>query len=321
MFADVGHGAVLTIAAALAIVAKKRKISVNEFVDYFIKGSELMFLCGIASVFWGFVFGSVFGDHFGSVAHPEHPQTIFGELLQEINPVFWFSPMGGTGTVSFLAFQLPPLMTLLIISFVVAVLHITLGLFLRFVLFLKKGHLMEALTTPLMLIWLYWGAIYLVYNSMPRDASGLITRFSINIDALMADPIQMVGLVGAPLIIMMLGLIKEHGGEGPMEGVEYVLALLSNTISYGRILALNAVHAVLSVLILEPFIAMGSFLWIMGILINTVLVGILEGLLAFVHTLRLHWVEFFSKFYTGTGKEFQPFRMERRFTQIPSLSI
>ncbi len=321
MFADIGHGAVLALLSVLALIAKRKKIVVNELLDYFIRGAELLFLCGISSILWGFVFGSVFGDHFGSAAHPLHPYTPLGEFFQEINPIFWFSPMGGYEAVPFFSFHLPPLMTLMILSFFVAALHITLGLILKFIRFIKEGHVLEAATVPLMLLWLYWGALYIVYKAMPRNEEGLIIRFSINVSALMTNPMQLVILAGVPLILMIIGLFAVHGGEGAMEGIEYILALLSNTISYGRIVALNAVHAILSILILMPFLGFGSMLWVVGVVLNTILVGLLEGLLAFIHTLRLHWVEWFSKFYSGTGKEFKPFATERKFTQMSAFSI
>jgi V/A-type H+/Na+-transporting ATPase subunit I len=59
------------------------------------------------------------------------------------------------------------------------------------------------------------------------------------------------------------------------------------------------------------FILMGVAVFLVGHALNTVL-GVLGGGL---HSVRLHYVEFFTKFYKGGGKKYNPFGFQRRFTE------
>uniref|UniRef100_A0A7S1KSN2 V-type proton ATPase subunit a n=1 Tax=Percolomonas cosmopolitus TaxID=63605 RepID=A0A7S1KSN2_9EUKA len=150
-----------------------------------------------------------------------------------------------------------------------------------------------------------------------------------------------VGGMGSPMVNNSAPEDQEEEEDSPSEifikqlihTIEFVLGAVSNTASYLRLWALSLAHSQLSDVFWEMTIGLVlnfnqgggiveklvvntglGFLvafaaWFMATI--AVLLG-MESLSAFLHTLRLVWVEHNSKFYAGTGVPFEPFSFARK---------
>jgi V/A-type H+-transporting ATPase subunit I len=335
VFSDVGQGVLIVLIGLAALRAKRRGDNWGAILGYVENGAEGLILMGIAATIGGFLFGSFFGAE--TVIEPIWPL-----FARHINGVV--NPYKDTHMLK--------------LSIELGAVHIASGIILNLYNKLKHQDYKSALSAASYLV-LYVGFINLLFGVSYNNIS---EWFSPTGNVCLWIPIVGIGngtgnngvypvLPISPLIfsaiffILPLIVMAVSSMLGGMDGIvtflESAIGMISHTVSYARIFALNTVHVILSLVFIEmlpplitiTFPAVSLFgveiiphdffiegqhilpsMPLLGAVIGTIIVGILEGLLGFMHTLRLHYVEWFSKFYHAGGIEFMPFRVKRIHT-------
>jgi V/A-type H+-transporting ATPase subunit I len=289
MFGDMGHGLILLIGGFLIKpIFDKYKIK-GEMWDALYQGRNLIIACGISATIIGFLYGEFFGPT--SAIHPDTPNWY--TMITGLEHAPWFSPSEAPHGV----------LKLLKIAIIVGIAQITFGIVLDLINKVSAREFREALA-PASWLWFYGSLSY------------LILTYKLNIGKVLLEPNTLTMFFIVPFAFMFVAhkLAGKSGIDLLAESIEKAIASISNTASYGRILALGMTHILFSELAL---MGSGLMFWPIMIVCTLFLVIALEGILTFAHTLRLHWVEWFSKFYVGDGSAFEGFRIERKFT-IPA---
>ncbi len=280
---DAGYGLVLSIIMGLFIW--KKKLSIEEGRLWW-----LLLIGGIVTFFVSIPFGGWFG------LTPDKVPSIFtvdtnGDGVADLfKGQIW--NLGETKGITFLQN----------LSIALGLMHISFGIFLAGISKWVSGKKAAA-------FWIDW--------------TTLILFVTIGAYFLVPPTMQSSALYGIYAAIALVIWGKGYGSSffvrpifGLLGLLNLAMGMLSNTLSYLRLLALGLVTGALALAVnlvgeqigglLPTYLAIPVIviIYLLGHLVNIAL----NTLGAFIHSGRLQFVEFFSQFFEGGGRPFQPFK-------------
>lgn len=281
MFSDAAYGLIMSGFCAFFLVFKKLSLETK-------KSFRMFFWCGVSTVFWGIMFGSFFGDFIGVLSKK------FLNLNFCLAPIFIDS--------------LNEPMKLLLFSLLCGLIQVFVGVFLSFVTLLKCGNFKEAFFVKLSWLFCLFGLGIFSFCLFSNEPGLIYFNFFKSISLFFV-------FLGALMVLFLSGYAKKGFLKKIFSGFLNfygATSYIGDILSYCRLMALSIATGVVAnvVNMLSTMLCVNLFgflaflvVFIFGHLMNF---GI-NALGAYVHTMRLQYVEFFSKFYEGGGRQFSPY--------------
>ncbi len=283
MLSDAGYGLILILGSLFLIKKFKPEEKMRRNLMLFV-------YCGISTCFWGVMFGSYFGN-----AIPVISEALTGRAIN-IPPVL-FDPMAGSSAV-----------TLLVMSLAFGMCQIITGLAANLYNIWRGGDPWEAILGSGSWIIILLGIVAAIPGFMSFPA---------------LKPVAVV-MAGTGVVMLFANGIRKKGFKGIFSGLASlydITGYASDLMSFSRLMALGLTTAAMSQVFNQlstlggrsvPGMLVMFVIFVAGHLINFGL----NALGAYVHTLRLQYVELFSKFYEGGGRPFRPFSNKGKYTKI-----
>jgi V/A-type H+-transporting ATPase subunit I len=206
-------------------------------------------------------------------------------------------------------------MKMLNIVFILGILQVMTGLVIKMIADIREGRWVDGLLDQL--LWVFFLALLvpLGYSFiLGGEVPASITAFA-GKGALVAG--ALVVLTGArknpnPILKILGGVLKLYD----------VVGYFGDVLSYARLLALGLATGAIAMAINGVAQMAGGIPIVGPVFAVLVLIGghvfnlAVNCLGGFVHSARLQYLEFFSKFFTGGGRAFEPFRVEKRYSMV-----
>lgn len=289
MLSDAGYGLVM-VAIALFIKFKfKLESKKATTVNYIL-------FCGLSTTFWGILFNGWFGDL---------PSYLHIDFIKNMH-FYWFEPL--KFTTEFLLFCL-----------FLGILHLMLGVFVNLYATAKRGHVLDAIFDNVPILLILVGILPVVNSQIGGEILNTEkTKFIYDFLTVTAKtPLTIMLLVGAILVVLTHGR-KNKGIVGKFVGGLSALyntasGYLGDILSYARLLALGLCTGVIaSVINMLAKMPNNIILFVIVLIIGHTINLAINLIGTYVHTNRLQYVEFFSKFYEGGGREFSPLNVKSK---------
>lgn len=295
MLSDAAYGAIMAI-ACFVLLKKFPRMSQGMH-----KSIKMFMYCGISTLVWGVLFGGYFGNIVDIVS-----SKFFGTTITP--PALWFVPLDDP-------------MRLLVFSMLFGVIHLFVGLGIKGYMCLKDGKVMDFFCD--VVLW-YMLLIGLILMLLPTDIFANIAQTAIVFPPAVDMLSKGLAIAGAVGLLLMSGRSSKNPALRIALGaydLYNITGWLSDVLSYSRLLALGLATGVIASVInqmgsMMPNNVIGVVGFIAIFIVGHALNLAINLLGAYVHTNRLQFVEFFSKFYEGGGKPFEPFSSDTKYVDV-----
>jgi len=324
MFADVGHGLLLM---GLGLIFKlKGQGNLSRW-------GMLIAISGAAAAIAGVGTGEAFGFHINYF-------DPWKGLLEEggaLHSVSWL-----VGVISVAELNFEQVIMILKVSLFLGIIHIVWAFILHIRKLAQDGHKTTMFTEAIPNVTLYGGIVVIMMCAIGSgyDVMNMYSKIHTEpvpwVTVFLGDWAQVwiitriAGIIViASIVVMMIGGLKhikahpEEGGSPANVFMEVLLGksveCLAHTISYARLGIMLLVHAALLLTVNNSYASLGGMEspGALALLIGgNIGIMMIEGLIVYIQSLRLHLYEFFTKWYDGGAQPFKQVVPEMFYNQF-----